>query len=611
MKFTETGEIVIAIHTRQIQENSVTLHFAVKDSGIGMTQEQLSKLFRSFGQADASTTRKYGGTGLGLVISKKLVEMMQGEIWVESTVGQGTTFHFTAQFEQQDNPAPRRMFHANELKGLKVLAVDDNASAREIMTNLIHSFGMQADTACNGFEAYNMLADQHADSHYDLLLIDWKMPERDGVMTLEALKQDKKITCPPAIMVTGYSREDALEEARSRQVRFEAVMTKPATASSLLEAIGYALKMGVVTEQNSIRKEKNAQTDLTGARVLLVEDNPMNQELAIELLKQAGIDVSVANNGQEAVDHLKENTHYDVILMDCQMPVMDGYQATALIRSNPQASHIPIIAMTANAMIGDKEKVLNAGMNDHLAKPINVEIMFATLARWINTASDNISPPLIAESLSSESDQTSGLPDIPGLDQDAGLSGMGHDQALYQRMLVMFCENQQTFAQQFQQACQQNDNQAAVRCAHTLKGTAATIGATRLGQIASELEQHCEEKGYNSPEAQSVLPEAIRVTEQLIQALSATELLTSPLPSSDETVVASDSKLTASEISDYLASLRHLLEESDAEAAETIVTLQQQLPSEQAIRLKPVVLAIENYDFDLALAKLGEVENQL
>ncbi|MBB1487599.1 PAS domain S-box protein [Oceanospirillum sediminis] len=611
VKFTETGEIVIAIHTRQIQESSVVLHFTVKDSGIGMTREQRSKLFRSFGQADASTTRKYGGTGLGLVISKKLVEMMHGEIWVESTVGQGTTFHFTAQFELQANPSPRRMFHANELKDLKALIVDDNASAREIMTNLIHSFGMQADTACNGFEAHTMLANQDTGNYYDLLLVDWKMPERDGVMTLEALKQDKNITCPPAIMVTGYSREDALEEARSRQVRFEAVMTKPATASSLLEAIGYALKMGVATEQNNARQEKNTQADLTGARVLLVEDNPMNQELAIELLKQAGIDVSVANNGQEAVDHLKENTCYDAILMDCQMPVMDGYQATALIRSNPQACHIPIIAMTANAMIGDKEKVLNAGMNDHLAKPVNIEVMYATLARWINVASDSLVPPVNPEPASSESDQTYALPDIPGLDQDAGLSRMGQDQALYQQMLVMFCENQQTFSQQFQQACQEDDNQAAVRCAHTLKGTAATIGATQLGEIASELEQYCEEKGYNSQEAQSVLPEAIQVTEQLIQDLSATGLITSDTSSSDETIRSPDKRLTASEVGDYMASLRHLLEESDAEAAETIANLQQLLPSEQAIRLKPVVLAIENYDFDLALTKLSEVESLL
>lgn len=608
VKFTEAGEIVISVRVETQQADQAKLHFAVKDSGIGMTEEQLGKLFKSFSQADTSTTRKYGGTGLGLVISKKLVEMMQGQIWVESEPNAGTVFNFTACFEVQQNPAPRRMFHAAELKALHVLVVDDNAAAREIMANLLSSFGMQVDIACNGEEAQALLSQSNPTSPFDLLLIDWKMPRKDGVMTLAAIKQDPTIHCPPAIMITGYSREEAIAAAKAKGLHFEAVMTKPVTASCLLEAVGYALNKGTLIEQKQSHKSRiTTPSDLAGARVLLVEDNPMNQELAIELLHQANIEVDLANNGQEAVDQLKRDTRYDVVLMDCQMPVMDGYQATALIRTIPEAMHLPIIAMTANAMSGDREKVLDAGMNDHLAKPINVEVMFNTLARWIKPT-QTLSVSLISEEIAP--DQTTApslierLSKIAGLNTTLGLSGTMDDPELYQRMLEMFCESQKMFSEQFQQACADQDETTAVRLAHTLKGTAATIGAEPVQALAGQLELICEQEGCLCTEAQAILPELFDKTTQLILALE------TQLQGATSEALEPSTALFA-ELAPQLHQLRQLLADSDAEATELLVQLQQQLPSDQLARLKPLAQAIERFDFDLAQILLTKLEQQL
>ncbi|MES2583524.1 MAG: PAS domain S-box protein [Pseudomonadota bacterium] len=394
VKFTESGEIVIGIEKvsdANEDASGIELHFWVKDSGIGMTPEQCAKMFQSFSQADASTTRKYGGTGLGLAISKNLVEAMGGKIWVESEAGKGSSFHFHARFGVQDQPMARRMFTADELLGVRVLVVDDNASAREILSAMARSFGLEVDAAWNGAQALKMVA--QADKQalpYDLVLMDWKMPAMDGVETVRQLREEHLIHVPTIIMVTAYGREDALGSAQQRGVKLDTVLTKPVTASTLLEAIGETLGKGLVVETRSSEKavtHNEAMAQLAGARVLLVEDNEMNQELALELLANAGVEVVLANHGQEALDILAKDSRFDGVLMDCQMPVMDGYEATRTIRQNPAFKDLPILAMTANAMAGDREKVLEAGMWDHIAKPLNVGEMFATIAKWIRPQS--------------------------------------------------------------------------------------------------------------------------------------------------------------------------------------------------------------------------------
>ncbi len=309
VKFTDKGEIVVGIEKLGEDADSIELHFWVKDSGIGMTPEQCGKMFQSFSQADASTTRKFGGTGLGLVICKNLVELMGGGIWLDSEVGKGSTFHFNARFGLDATPMPRRMFRADELLGVRVLVVDDNASAREILSSMARSFGMEVDAANDGVQAVAMISGAgEKELPYDLVLMDWKMPVMDGVETIQRLQEQRLTRTPAVIMVTAYGRDDVFEAAEARGVALKTVLTKPLTSSSLLEAIGEILDKGIPPPVETHASEKantygDAVARLNGARVLLVEDNEMNQELAMELLNRAGMTVVLANNGQEALDN--------------------------------------------------------------------------------------------------------------------------------------------------------------------------------------------------------------------------------------------------------------------------------------------------------------------
>ncbi|HJV93121.1 MAG TPA: response regulator, partial [Azonexus sp.] len=494
VKFTEQGEVVVGVEKIGEDDSGVELHFWVQDSGIGMTPEQCGKMFQSFSQADSSTTRKYGGTGLGLAISKNLVELMNGRIWVESEIGQGSIFHFHARFGLQTDPQPRRMFYAEELRGERILTVDDNASAREIIATMARTFGLEVDVAENGLQALAM-ADKAAGmaQPYDLVLMDWKMPGMDGIEAVHRLQAENRLHTPAVIMVTAYGREEALSLAEQRGVDLKAVLTKPVTASTLLEAIGEARGKGFISETRAQAKADScggAMARLAGARLLLVEDNEMNQELAVELLSNAGIRIEIAGNGQEALDILAHDCAFDGVLMDCQMPVMDGYTATRELRKNPAFKDLPIIAMTANAMTGDREKVIAAGMVDHISKPINVGEMFATLAKWITPAMPATGAP--AAGIARTDAEKLALPSVlPGIDMAAGLARTLGDNTFYRLLLIRFRDSNRDFVQDFRAACSGVDTSAPERVAHTLKGAAGTIGAWNLHVVAGELEQAC------------------------------------------------------------------------------------------------------------------------
>lgn len=608
VKFTETGEVVISITEHEIHNDTVELQFEVKDTGIGMTEEQLGKLFKSFSQADASTTRKYGGTGLGLVISKKLVELMDGEIWVESEYGKGTRFCFTARFKLQSNPRPRRMYRADELQDLRVLVVDDNPSACEIMSRLIQSFGMKPEAVTSSLEAEARLSQGET---FDLLLIDWKMPERDGVQTLKALHEDNALLCPPAIMITGYSREEALAAAKENQVKFAAIMTKPVTASNLLEAVGYALDKGVLIESRTPSAPVVTDINLTGKRVLLVEDNPMNQELALELLHQGGIETELANNGEEALAWLESDQEFDLVLMDCQMPVMDGYEATRRIRQMPELAHLPIIAMTANAMAGDREKVLEAGMNDHLGKPINVDLMYRLIAKWTGGTSPNDayhqSPDPASETDAEMASDRTLSPDhlfegLIGVNIQAGLNAMMQDVELYQRMLAMFYDSQKDFVRNFAEARSDEDPKATIRYLHTLKGTAATIGAEHLCHLAAELETLAEAGEENSDRFKTLMQALEEEVRKVVFGLGRQAFIIEDglvAPSEPEASFRDKAKAEFDQ-------LMQLLKDSDAEALEYLEQLQKQLSPDESKKLKPLVRAVEAFDFDRAMELLQE-----
>ncbi|MBY0572971.1 MAG: response regulator, partial [Undibacterium sp.] len=501
VKFTETGEIVVGVETITQDGASTELHFWVRDSGIGMTPEQLDKLFQSFTQADSSTTRKYGGTGLGLTISKHLVEMMNGRIWVESTPGQGTTFHFHACFGLQKNPQARRMFLADELIGVRVLVVDDNAASREILTTMARNFGLEVDVASGGHEALTLVADaMQRDLPYDLLLLDWKMPGMDGVQTMKALEQHHPACTHPVIMVTAFGRDDAISAAELAGIAPHAVLTKPVTTSTLLEALGEALGKGLVAEtisHTSPHRNEDASQKLIGARVLLVEDNRLNQELALELLEKAGMAVQLAENGQEALhalDAAAQYARFDVILMDCQMPVMDGYEATRAIRCQPAWADIPVIAMTANAMAGDRERAIEAGMQDHIPKPLRITEMYATIAKWLKR---DPGIPLLAP-IQRVGSTTVVPSNLPGIDTVAGLRTAAMDARLYRKLLSMFVEEHAAFQAQFEALATDDQPMKRIRLAHTLKGTSGNIGAFGVRTAAEKLETLCVKNGDRS-----------------------------------------------------------------------------------------------------------------
>ncbi len=498
VKFTDNGEIIVGVEKVSQDDSGVELHFWVRDTGIGMAPEQCAKIFQSFSQADASTTRKYGGTGLGLAICKTLVELMGGRIWVESKPGLGSTFHFQARFGVQTVSSERRSFSTTELLGVRVLLVDDNPSAREIVGTMARSCGMDVCVADDGALALSMVVDaEQRGVPYDLILMDWKMPGMDGIETIRQLQGVQLKRVPAVIMVTAYGREEALDSALRRGVELRSVLTKPVMPSTLIEAIGGVLGKMVTARSHEHRKSDDyseAMRKLAGARVLLVEDNAMNQELALELLRAVGMVVEVASNGQEALDMLARDRGFDGVLMDCQMPVMDGYTATREIRKDPALKNLPIIAMTANAMAGDREKVIAAGMNDHIAKPLNLGEMFDTIAKWIKPAVALPHAPAVNAGVLNPDAQSAILLELANLkhiDVPAGLERTMGDALFYRELLIMFRDEQRDFGFAFQAAQTNADASAAERLAHTLKGSSGTICTWDLYAAANALEQAC------------------------------------------------------------------------------------------------------------------------
>jgi len=391
VKFTQRGEVVVTVKIVERQAQSIQLRFEVRDTGIGMSPDEQQRLFVPFMQGDSSTSRRYGGTGLGLSISRHLVRLMGGEIDVESTQGQGSSFHFTLRFDLQPEPAKPPLLHRESLRGSRVLIVDDNACAREVLADMSTALGLDTDTSADGHDALRMveLADA-SDKPYDLVLLDWKMPGLDGVECVRLLGQRERPRhpAPTVLMVTALSHDEVQKRLAERQLTVGALLVKPVTPSTLFNACSQVLGLAVPHTPRATKREEamlGHQAQLRGAQILLVEDNAINREIALAVLRRAHIVVSVACDGQEALDML-DRQRFDGVLMDCQMPVMDGYAATRALRERPQWRELPVIAMTANAMAGDRDKVLAAGMNDHVAKPIKVEELFATLARWIHPA---------------------------------------------------------------------------------------------------------------------------------------------------------------------------------------------------------------------------------
>ena len=519
VKFTDQGEIIIKV-TADGPPGHLT--FAVSDTGIGMSAEHLSTLFQSFHQADTSTTRKYGGTGLGLAICKQLCQLMGGEISATSQPGRGSTFQFTAclgvgKESPMEAPAPR----LQSLTDKRILVVDDSHNARDVMLSMLCANGFAPQSASSGVDALQMI--DHASRQgmaFDLILMDWKMPVMDGMETARRIRSNADLAAIPEIlMISAFERTDVIN-AQSHNC-IDGFLTKPVNESDLLTAINQIFHQSPDMQRNivQISPERAAQT-LAGRRVLLVEDNEINRDLAVELLGDWGIEVGIAVNGQEGVDRVKAEA-FDLVLMDIQMPIMDGLTASRLIRQDARFKDLPIVAMTAHAMTDDREKSLNAGMNDHINKPINPALLAGTLMHWLTP--DVARPaPETAPPAPPSVDQ---VPDsLPPFDVPAALLRTNGKPKLLRKMLVSFRDKYASAATDIRRHLDNGRREEAERLAHSLKSLAATLEARDLTQAAAALEHAC---GFTSPK--SIAPLLDTLDQHLTLAIAAVDSL-SPAP---------------------------------------------------------------------------------
>ncbi|HZD47483.1 MAG TPA: response regulator, partial [Silvibacterium sp.] len=596
VKFTEHGEIIVKARVQEEDDNGQLVYFSVSDTGIGLTEEQMGRLFQAFEQADASTTRQHGGTGLGLAISKKLAQLMGGDVGVTSELGKGSTFWFTA-YLTKGNGAAKRLARP-DLRGRRVLVIDDNAQAREIESSMLTSMTFKVHEAPSGREGIEMVQ-QAAERNepYDIVFVDWQMPGLDGIETGKQIRALPKTAAPPhLVMVTAYGREEVMKQAE--EAAFDNVLIKPVTPSMLFDSVVQALSSDHETAREVEAGPDLKLDSLRGARVLLVEDNELNQEVAMGLLETTHVSVDVADNGEIAVRMVGEKD-YDLVLMDMQMPVMDGIAATKAIRSNPRFSALPIVAMTANVMEGDREKCLQAGMNDHVSKPIDPDALYAALMRWVKPRRPQ---PPAAPAQKVEATAQDALPDIDGVDSAEGLRRVGGNRRLYLELLVKFAARHGDAGLHVSAALESGDRLMAERVAHTVKGVAGNIGIKRVQFAAGALEKAIHDGDAAVPaileDFTSVLRPQVETIEQVLGKLAT------------PTTPASDGKehLDVAAASREAQRLRSQLEASDGDSEETLHALEGILAGHvEKAQLDALSADISEFDFAGALLKLDDI----
>ncbi|WP_153914516.1 response regulator [Shewanella sp. TC10] len=612
MKFTDQGEIIVSARMREQKNDQVFVEFSVKDTGIGMTPEQQSRLFQSFSQADASTTRKYGGTGLGLTICKTLTERMDGDIWVESEAGKGSTFIFTALFELSEEKLEEQPTSIKSLQDLPILVVDDSVAAREILFTLSESLGFSPDVAPSGSEAIEKIKAADAqDTPYQLILADWKMPHMDGIELSRLIREDATLsTQPKLVIVTAYDRDEMLKKASD--VGIDNAITKPVSASTLLDTVLNVMGKGTGTQTHSSNKlDVSAAKDIVGAHVLLVEDNDINQEIALELLHMAGLEVSCACNGQEAVDMALEH-EYAAILMDIQMPIMDGYEATRKIRESKHLQKLPIIAMTANAMSGDREKCEAAGMDDHIPKPINPQQVFQTLAKWIEPTGKTLAEK-------PQNNEASEQPDIPALalidfDTETALGRMSGNVKAYRKVLAKVAKSQRDAIKQVRQAISEQDITAAIIAIHTVKGVAGNIGANFVVPVAAEIEAMLtEQKQANEcRESDAIKPLLDNCSELINKMVSSIEQDMDQVSQQQANQKSGGQQWPSAET--FIAEYDNLVEQVDMMDSTAVDVISEVLARLNGMPLdngQALYDALSEYDFDKAEELLPQFKQQV
>ncbi|MDP2829946.1 MAG: response regulator [Sulfuricellaceae bacterium] len=476
LKFTEQGEISLTVEPESIAADTVTLRFEVLDSGIGMTPEQQDKLFTAFSQADTSTTRKFGGTGLGLSISKQLVENMGGELSVKSKAGEGSCFKFTLRFDVVTNEAAQTPVRSL-IVDKRVLVVDDNAIMRTLLSRSVNTLGCKVETEDSGEAAMTRI---QAGEKFDLILMDWRMPGMDGLATAHSIRASGNSM--PIILITGDEPE--LAQANAPKGDIQAYISKPASRSTLYDAMTHA--MGGHAALPPIASVQMAPPSLTGSHILLVDDNDFNRQVGRELVEITGATVDTANDGEQALAAIDARS-YDLVLMDIQMPVMDGYTAARLIKD--RWPDLPIIALTAHAMVDEKARVIAAGMSDILSKPILPNALYSMLAGWLadKSAPENKAAPVILPGSAALAD-TNPSAKHEGFDLSMALSRVNGDRKMLERFLRLFRDRNAGSVEEIGAALVRQDMAAARRLSHALKGGAGTIGMTELQAAAARME---------------------------------------------------------------------------------------------------------------------------
>ena len=604
VKFTEKGEVVVKAEVMEDSDESQLILFSVSDTGIGLTQEQIGRLFQAFQQADASTTRKYGGTGLGLAISKRLAELMGGTIEVTSELGKGSTFRFTARLGKAEM-APRRRILQSDLHGRRVLIIDDNAQARSVLSGMLTNLSFIADEAPSGHEGIEMIQKAaQAREPYDIAFVDWQMPGLDGIETGKRILALPNLDTPPhLVMVTAYGREEVLKQAE--ESGFENVLIKPVTSSILFDTAIGALGAELEAIEEIVAGPSFDIDRMRGARVLLVEDNEINQEVAIGQLEDAEVFVDLAENGAEAVRMAREND-YDVVLMDMQMPVMDGIEATRILRSDARFQTLPIIAMTANALVSDRELCLQAGMNDHIAKPIDPDQLFGVLMRWIERPEGDgagvrelsearaavVHTPAVAD----------GPLDIDGIDVKSALKRTGGNRKRYVALLRRFAQQQASTVDEIRKALSMGDAATAERAAHSLKGVAGTLGATTLSETAAKAETAIK-TGQGIDTALTSLFAGLGAAVRAIRAA-----LPEEIPTNGGGGASRDPRTVVKP----LTQLKRLLETDDGEAADFMIDARSDLsgvltPTE----IETLSELVGDFNFEAALKCLSAITDRL
>ena len=604
IKFTQQGEILVNATLDRRRKNHVWLRFSVQDTGIGIDEAELPRLFTPFTQLDGSTTRQYGGSGLGLSICIHLIELMQGELKVDTKLGKGSTFSFTLPLGISVAPVNKSWIPEPELRGLRALVVDDNPTARELLSERLASFTFDVTSATNAKDALRLLreANRGKKRPYRLVLMDWRMPGLNGIEAGRHIKQNKdKLACVPAvILITAYGREEVM--LQGEESGLDGILIKPVNPSVLYDTVIRALSQHDDIARTRPSRQKLAQR-LSG-NVLLVEDNIINQQVARELLEGMGLSVQTVNNGKQAIDAI-ERHNFDLVLMDLQMPEMDGYEATRRIRSKEKYARLPLIAMTAHAMADEREQCLAVGMDEHIPKPIDPLHLYNTLKRWLKAADDQ---PMQQTAAPQEETDIDFPENLPGIDLQWGLERVGGNKRLFRTLLEELVTNHGRDIATLENHLQKGAIDKAKRTLHTLEGVSGNIGAHTLQEATKNLHAALTN---NQLKQRDKLPESFRKAfVELFEGLRV--YLDESSRSRLETPVASLAMTGETDVENLISTLDELLSAGDPEARTLSTRLNAMLngqdTADTAARLS---LQIQDYDFDLAKETLAKLSGQL